>query len=393
MTPLYFASRTNWNFSPNAIARKLDRLQEAGVRFLDLTESNPTACGINVSAGVLAPLAHARNRLYKPSALGDLKAREALAKYFRRQRVYVSPENIVLTASTSEAYSFAMRLLVNPGENVLFPSPSYPLLDHLAQLNDVEMRRYVLRYEGAWVLDWDSLRQAVTSKTRALVFVNPNNPTGSFLKREEAQALKTFCKEHSLALISDEVFADYAWRPDKNRIVTLAGKSEVLTFALGGVSKMLGLPQMKLSWICVGGPAAAKNHALQRLEMIGDTYLSVNTPAQNALPQWMAKREAMQKNICDRIATNRRTLESLAWKESGCDLLRAEGGWYAILRLPATRSEEEWALVILEKAHVLVHPGYFFDFDREAYLVLSLLPESAKFRIACKRMLSVISDG
>ncbi len=392
MSPNY-ATRTQWDFSRNKLSLKVEAMRAKGTALLDLTESNPTACGIKVTAGLLAPLAHSRNLRYKPSACGDLKAREALAKYYRRHQINVSPNNIVLTASTSEAYSFVLRLLVNPGDNVLFPRPSYPLLDHLAQLNDVEMRRYALRYEGAWALDWESLRQAVTTKTRAIVTVNPNNPTGSILKRDEAQALKTICKERSLALISDEVFADYAWGSDKNRVSTLAGKSGVLTFTLGGISKMLGLPQMKLSWICVGGPAVPKNQSLQRLEMIADTYLSVNTPVQNALPQWMAKREAIQDNIRQRIVTNRKVLENIPWIKSGSDLLPAEGGWYAILRVPATRSEEEWALKILKNAHVLVHPGYFFDFDREAYLVLSLLPDTTKFKVACKRLFSVLSDG
>lgn len=374
-----FASRTRWNLAPNRLSAAVSRLRAQGKTILDLTESNPTACGIAYPGELLQALADPKNLRYEPASSGLASAREAVAADYARHGCAVDPDSIVLTASTSEAYSFVLRLLAEPGDRVIFPRPSYPLLDHLAQLNDVAVDRYFLCYDGAWRLDLDSLRDAVTPASRAVVLVHPNNPTGSFLKRDEGSALQTLCAEKGVALISDEVFADYPTAADASRIPSMAGTSDALTFSLGGLSKMLGLPQMKLSWIAVSGPETAKREALEKLEMIADTYLSVNTPVQNALPRWLAGRESMQSLLRERVEKNRQSLAARDWKKIGCEVLASEGGWNTILRVPSVYTEEEWVLQLLETRGVLVHPGYFFDFESEAYLVLSLLPEPKIF--------------
>ena len=393
LSPRYFASRTRWDFTENKLSQALARLRKRGKTILDLTQSNPTDCDIEYPPGLLKVLADAQNLRYQPSAQGLLKARQAIAREYQKQGAKVNPQDILLTASTSEAYSFVLRLLVNPGERVLFPSPSYPLLDHLAQINDVQVDRYALRYDGSWYTDMKSVERAVTKDTRAMVVIHPNNPTGSYLKWEEWKKLKRICKAHKLAIISDEVFRDYSCAADKNRIGTVAGDSEVLGFAFNGISKMLGLPQMKIAWICVGGPAGQRNEALKRLEMIADTYLSVNTPAQHALPHWLKFKKRMQRQILGRVLANRRLLDSRDWSKHGCEVLSAEGGWYALLRVPSTRTEEEWALRLLQNKGVLVHPGYFFDFESQAYLVLSLLPKPGLFFQAVVAMQECIGEG
>ncbi len=372
------------------MALALARLQKQGKPYIDLTASNPTACGFDYPQKLLHALSNERNLRYGPSPLGDLRAREAIAKLYAKQGICLDADNIVLTGSTSEAYSFVLRLLVNPGERVLFPAPSYPLLDHLAQLNDVYVDTYRLHYDGAWSLDLDSLQAALHEDTRAVVVVHPNNPTGSFLKQQEQKQLQALCASHKIAVISDEVFLDYAYERDKNRARSLTADSQVLTFTLGGASKMLGLPQMKIAWICVSGPKELRKEALQRLEMIADTYLSVNTPAQQALPQWLSLKKDMQSQILRRVLDNRRALEKHAWHKLGCEVLACEGGWYAVFRVPRTKSEEEWVLEILAKQNVLVHPGYFFDFEKEAYLVMSLLVEPAVFLKAIDRIWGLI---
>lgn len=394
-----FSSRTDWQVTPNELSRRIEARREAGLPLLDLTESNPTRCGFDYSAEqILGALATPEGLLYEPSPKGLVEARGVVAEYYHEKGITVSPEHIVLTASTSEAYSFLFRLLVNPGERVLVPRPSYPLFDFLATLNDVELDPYPLVYQNEWRMDLDGLRAAVRPETRAIIVVNPNNPTGSFVKRDELAALVEMCRRNELALIADEVFADYAFDDDANRAPTLAGTGEVLTFALSGISKLLGLPQLKLAWICASGPAELRAQALARLEVIADTYLSVGTPVQRALPQLMTLRQRMTAQIRGRVMANWRWLRnqirstnegSIAEQpqtEVCATLLDTEGGWYAVLRLPPSCRDEEFVIDLLDHEGVLVHPGFFFDFGDESHLVVSLLPSLDKFREGIKRL-------
>jgi aspartate/methionine/tyrosine aminotransferase len=270
---------------------------------------------------------------------------------------------------------------------VLGPRPSYPLFDFLATLNDVQLEAYPLRYSAGWHVDFAALRELITSRTRAILVVNPNNPTGSFLHHDELAEMFELCNQRELALISDEVFADYPFAPNLDRVVSVAGSSDALTFALGGISKLLGLPQMKLAWICASGPAQVLNEALARLEVIADTYLSVNTPGQRALPRWMALREKLTQPILARVLANRQYLVDRTRPLQACQCLDAEGGWYAVVRVPRTRREEELVLELLDQDGVLVHPGYFFDFDAEAYVVVSLLPPPEVFQEGIEKVL------
>jgi len=375
------ASRTQWKLPPNRLTEMLQARRRAGLPIIDLTESNPTRCGIQYPADdILAALSAPESLIYEPSAKGLLPAREAVVAYYAEKGVTVDPEQILLTASTSEAYSFLFRLLANPGDRVLVPRPSYPLFDFLATLNDVALDAYPLTYSAHWRVDLAALRELVTPRTRAVLVVNPNNPTGSFLQRDELTDMIELCRAHGLALVSDEVFADYPFAPNPDHVVSVAETSDVLTFALGGISKLLGLPQMKLAWICATGPAEALNDALARLEIIADTYLSVNTPVQRALPRWLALRDKLTEQILTRVLTNRHYLVDRTRPPHACQCLEAEGGWYAVVRVPRTRSEEELVLELLDQDSVLVHPGYFFDFDVEGYLVVSLLPPPEVFR-------------
>lgn len=382
-----FASRTQWKLTLNRLTEVLEARRRAGLPILDLTESNPTRCGFEYPAvEIFAALTAPESLIYEPSPKGLLSAREAVVAYYAEKGVTVDPEQILLTASTSEAYSFLFRLLADPGDCVLVPRPSYPLFDFLATINDVELNAYPLAYSAGWHVDVAALRELVTDRTRAILVVNPNNPTGSFLQRDELARMFDLCGQHELALISDEVFADYPFAPNPDRVVSVAGSSDVLTFALGGISKLLGLPQMKLAWICASGPAEVLNDALARLEVVADTYLSVNTPVQRALPRWLALRDKLTQSILTRILTNRPYLIDRTRPPHTCEYLEADGGWYAVIRVPRTRSEEELVVELLEQDGVLVHPGYFFDFDAEGYLVVSLLPPPDVFQPGMERV-------
>jgi hypothetical protein len=384
-----FSSRTQWTLTPNRLTEMLQARRRAGLPIVDLTESNPTRCGFQYPADeIFAALTTPESLIYEPSAKGLLPAREAVAADYAERSVLIDPERIFLTASTSEAYSFLFRLLANPGDRVLAPRPSYPLFDFLAALNDVEFDAYPLTYNAGWHVDLATLRELITPRTRAVLVVNPNNPTGSFLQRDELGEMLELCRAHDLALISDEVFADYTFAPNPHRVVTLAGTSDALTFALGGISKRLGLPQMKLAWIVAGGPAAVLNEAVARLEVIADTYLSVNTPVQRALPRWLALRAKLTQQILTRVLANRQYLVDRTRSPHACQCLEAEGGWYAIVRVPQTRSEEELVLELLDQDGVLVHPGYFFDFETEAYVVVSLLPPPEAFQAGIEKLLN-----
>lgn len=385
-----FSARTRWDLEPNRLDLILRDKRTAGEIVLDLTESNPTQAGIDYPADLVALLADPAGLRYEPAPFGLARAREAVAADFARRGSPVDASRVVLTASTSEAYAFLFKLLCDPGDEVLVPRPGYPLFDYLAGLESVRPVAYPFAHDGEWHLDLAALRERATAKTRALVVVSPNNPTGAFLKKTELLALEAFCAERGLALVADEVFADYAFREDPGRAGSVARDGNALAFALGGLSKSCGLPQLKLAWIAVTGPAAIREQALARLEVVSDTFLSVGTPVQRALPALLARRAELQRPLADRVAEN---LEALRRRlPPGCpaSLLEPEGGWYAVLRVPATVPEAERVERLLGERNVLVHPGYFFDFPHEAYLVLSLLPRPRTFDAGVARILGTL---
>ena len=388
-----FSRRTNWPLTSNKLSLDLERLRSNKVSILDLTESNPTRCKFfYLQNNFLSSLSGEKNLQYSPASRGQLKARETICRYYAEKGSAVLPEQIFLTASTSEAYSYLFRLLVNPGEQVLFPSPSYPLFSFLGDLNDVCIDTYRLVYKNKWGVDLEGIEAIICEDTKALVMVNPNNPTGTFIHQEELERINALSQKHHFALISDEVFSDFAFNQDKNHL-SLVGNDQVLTFVLGGISKTLGLPQMKLSWIIVSGPKSLVEDAAARLEIISDTYLSVNTPVQNALPAWLRQRKVIQKEINGRIFQNFQFLKEQINAAPECTLLEGEGGWYAVLSIPDSYSEEKWILAFLNKDHVAVHPGYFFDFETEAHIVISLLPPPSTFQDGIKRILDRIKTG
>ncbi len=356
--------------------------------YIDLTVSNPTAVGISYPPDLLNALADPAGLRYHPAPLGMPQARHAVAEFYRTRGVDIGSERILLTASTSEAYSYLFKLLCDPGDEVLVPQPSYPLFAHLAELDSVKLRPYPLRHLDGWFLDLEEVRRALTPKTRAILVVNPNNPTGSFLKREELDALDGLAAEHGIALISDEVFADYVRTGAPTAPRTLIGPRAALTFSLSGLSKTIGLPQLKLGWIAMSGPPREIAGARIRLEHIADTYLSVGTPIQLALPDLLDNGALLQPRISARVAENHARLRSAVAAVAAIELYESEGGWYDILRIPAIMSEEEWAIALLMRDRVLVHPGFFFDFDGRgaAHLVLSLLPEAESFAEGTARL-------
>ena len=363
------------NLSSNRVTQALDRLRAAGAPVVDLTESNPTRVGLCYPPDALQPLADVAGLVYEPQPFGLLAARRAVAAALLRRGVSADAERLILTASTSEAYSLLFKLLCDPGDHVLVPRPSYPLLEHLTCLDGVTPIPYALEYDGRWGIDLDGLSRAVGPRARAVLLVNPNNPTGSFVTREELDAVAAICRDRSLALIGDEVFNRYPLETDAADVPSVLDQRETLTFSLGGLSKAAGLPQLKLGWTIVDGPEGLVDEALARLELICDTYLSVATPVQHAVPALLAVGETVAAQIAERIRANYRTLQRLAADHAASRVLHAEGGWYAVIQVPATRSEETLVLELLERDHVLVHPGYFYDFPREAFLVVSLLPD------------------
>jgi hypothetical protein len=365
------SSRSSFDLRVNAIAAAKARAGPV----LDLTESNPTRAGIPYETGaILGALAPPSSLVYEPTPFGLPSAREAVAREVGSRGPWGDPSRVLLTASTSEAYAFLFKLLCDPDDEVLVPTPSYPLFEHLARLECVRLVPYRLAYDGAWHVDLASVRSGMSRRTRAIVTVHPNNPTGSYLKRYELAALAGL----GLPIVSDEVFASYALREDATRATSAleAGEAASLVFALGGLSKLAGLPQMKLAWIAVGGRPASIDPALARLELIADAFLSVGTPVQHALPTFLATRILTENAIRERARSNLAGIAS-AVRGSAVSLLDVEGGWYATLRLPATQSEEAWALTLLQKDGVYVHPGHFFDYGSEAYAVLSLLTPPA----------------
>ncbi|MBI2827986.1 MAG: pyridoxal phosphate-dependent aminotransferase [Acidobacteria bacterium] len=374
----------------NALSQAVDALRAEGAQVADLTESNPTRAAIPYPAGLLASLADAEALHYEPHPFGLLSARGAVAEDQSRRGVRVDPAHVVLTASTSEAYSWLFKLLCNPGEAVLVPRPSYPLFEHLTALEGIRAHPYALEYHGRWAIDVDSIA-AAPQDVRAVLVVSPNNPTGSYLNEEELQRISNLCRERRWALVADEVFADYPLEAE-HPLTDIAARSEVLSFTLAGLSKAVGLPQLKLGWCIAGGPAPERDAALAALEVIADSYLSVGTPVQVAAPRLLQAGASIRAAIQERIRRNLTTLRAAVRRYPACDVLRAEGGWSAVARVPATRSEEQLALHLLRTERILAHPGYFFDFSREAYLVLSLLPPGDLFDDAVARLLRVVNS-
>ena len=379
------SSRLPRESAPNALSQALDGLRRAGTPYVDLTESNPTRAGIPYPDDLLLPLSSPASLRYEPHPLGLPAAREAIAGDCARRGVRIKPEQIVLSASTSETYAWLFKLLCDAGESVLVPRPSYPLFEHLTRLEGVRAASYRLEYHGRWDIDLDSVA-AAPADTRAVLLVSPNNPTGSYASAREIEALVRICRDRGWALIVDEVFADYALEADAP-ITDIATRADVLTFSMGGASKSLGLPQVKLGWTVVGGPARDRAAALEGLELIADTFLSVGTPVQVAAAALLERGAAVRAAIHARLRANLATARRVVSAHPSCNLLPVEGGWSAVLRVPATRGEETLVLELLSRERVLVHPGYFFDFEHEAFLVVSLLVPEAAFADAFARTL------
>jgi aspartate/methionine/tyrosine aminotransferase len=375
-----FAKRTNWNLETNRLSAALVAHRAAGKPLIDLTVSNPTECGFQYDEeAILDALRNPMALKYEPNPRGLAVARDAVAQYYAERGAIVSTEDIFLTTSTSEAYSHVFRTLCNPDDEVLIPEPSYPLFEFLADIQDVRLVRYPLVYDYGWQIDFHELEQAITPRTRGAIVVHPNNPTGHFLKLEEMRKLNEVCAAREIAIIADEVFLDFALG-DK-RHATFAANSVALTFTMSGLSKICGLPQMKAAWLIVGGPEPLKQQVLARLEMIADTYLSMNAPIQWALPAFMDMRREFQRQLMGRVKENLAELDRQLAGQKACSRLEVEGGWNAVIRVPATRSDEELALELLAAKGVYVHPGHFYDFPTAGYLVLSLIaptPELVK---------------
>jgi len=385
-----FSSRLPATLAPNLVSQAVAALRQSGATLLDLTETNPTVVGLPYPDDVLASLSDPRARVYAPDPRGLADARAVIAAEYA-SRAAIPPDRIVLTSSSSEAYATLFKLLCNPGESVLVPHPSYPLFELLTGLEGVDARPYALDYHGVWSIDRESLEQAIDPGARAVLVVSPNNPTGSMLRADDREWLAGVCARRHLAIISDEVFADYPLAPRADAS-SFAGESCALTFVLGGLSKSAGLPQVKLGWLLVDGPPPLAAEALARLELVSDTYLSVSTPVQVAAPQLIAAGRGIRAAITARVRENLDGLRRAVAAHPAITLRDPEGGWSAVLEVPATMSDETLVLRILE-THVLVHPGYFFDFARGAFLVVSLLPRPEIFRDAIARMLPIAAGG
>ncbi len=462
-----FSDRTNWRLAQNRFTVALEEVRARGARLFDLTVSNPTRAGLHYDErAILGALASPRALDYDPQSKGLLPVREAVAGYYKSEHGIrdLDAEQIVLTTSTSEGYSFVFRLLCNAGDELLVPKPSYPLFEFLADLQDVRLVPYPLIYDHGWQMDFPSLEKAVTEQTRGVVVVHPNNPTGSYVKTGEMEMLNSFCREHGLAVIVDEVFLDYeletsgakalfpeerdrsaesaalprSFAPLKSdpgpkidtargsattpksaagsngdtarenaatpkidrglgrradfaanleRRTSFAGNREVLTFTLSGLSKVAALPQMKVAWVVTSGPQELAVAAMGRLEVIADTYLSMNAPVQWAVPALLKQREDIQRQLLERVKANLAELDRQLAGQRACQRLDVEGGWYAVLRIPVTRTDEELAIELLREKAVVVHPGHFFDFPSDGYLVLSLITPAGEFAVGIAAIL------
>jgi aspartate/methionine/tyrosine aminotransferase len=387
-----YSERLSWSLSSNSFSRLVEEKRKAGIPLIDLTVSNPTEVFSEYPHSAISrAYARVKDFTYHPDPFGQQDSRVAVARYYERRNVSISPDRILLTASTSEAYSVLFKLFCNAGDEILAPLPSYPLFEYLASLESARMVPYRLVYDGSWFIDFANLRRQISPQTRALVIVNPNNPTGSFLKKSEAEILLELAKEHEVPIISDEVFMDYSLGAGADYVRTLIDCDSVLSFSLGGLSKAAGMPQMKLAWIAVNGPEQDCDTARERLELILDTYLSVGTPVQCALGELLDIGEGIQQKIRARLAQNVQALNILL-ENSPARALQTEGGWSAIIQLPGTLSEEEWITRLIEEQSVIVQPGYFFDIASGAYVVVSLITPSDEFSEGIRKVRQLASS-
>lgn len=381
-----FAKRTGWNLATNRYTEAIHKHRSSGRELLDLTASDPTRVGLRYDAeNILGALAKPESLMYSPIAKGLLSPRQAIAGYYAEHGVVVDVESMLLTTSTSEAYSYAFRLLCESGDEVLVPTPSYPLFEFLADLHDVKLVPYPLMYDHGWQIDFHSLEQKITPRTRAVIVVHPNNPTGSYVKHSEAKYLSAICGSAELAIIADEVFLDYAIEVQGR---SFAGNEGCLTLTMSGLSKVSGLPQMKVAWLAVSGPAGLRQEAVDRLEVIADTYLSMNAPMQYAVSELLQSRRSIQEQLYFRIVANLAELDRQLAAQRMMSRLKVEGGWYAVLRVPVTRTDEELAIALIWR-DVLVQPGHFYDFRSEGYLVVSLITPCEVFREGMKRVVEL----
>jgi alanine-synthesizing transaminase len=382
-----FADRTNWNLEANALSRELARHHSEGKPVIDLTVSNPTKCGFDYDqSAILEAWANSQSLDYSPEAKGLAVARQSIIEYYAARKIRVPLDDIILTTSTSEAYTFVFRALCNAGDEILIPEPSYPLFAFLAEIQDVRLRRYPLVYDYGWQIDFNVLESAIAHRTRAIIVVHPNNPTGHFAKAAEIARLNRICAEHNLAIIADEVFWDFPLGNESH--TSFVANSEVLTFTTSGISKISGLPQMKAAWLITNGPEELKSQALERLEVIADTYLSMSTPVQLAMPVLLAQGERFQKQVRTRVRNNLLELDRQLELQEMCSRLELEGGWYAVLRVPAAKLDEDLAIELLCQKGIYVHPGHFYDFLSDGFLVLSLITKEQDFAAGVKLLLS-----
>jgi alanine-synthesizing transaminase len=386
-----FSNRFSWDLPPNELSRILREKKSRGEEIFDLTQSNPTLAGFDYEGtGILAALAHAEAMPYEPEPRGLLKARRAIAQYYLDRGNPIDTGDVFLTAGTSEAYAFIFKLLGSPGDEILIPRPGYPLITYLARFESLQPFSYPLRYDETqgWSIDLDVLEALVTPRCRAIVVVNPNNPTGNYLKPQDLAAIDRICRRNGLALIVDEVFSDYPGTRAAPAVPTVLNRTRGLTFVLNGFSKMLGLPQVKLGWIAIGGDSDVAGPARDRLETLLDFYLSVATPIQHAAGRLLDRRSDIQRQIQDRIFGNMQTLEDRITRAGACRRLLREGGWYAVIEIFDALSDEARMLQLLERDHTLIHPGYFYEFDKEGFAVVSLLPPAETFRAGIDRLIS-----
>lgn len=386
-----FSTRTTWDLRPNAIAR---RRSERGPIAFDLTEGNPTHAGLGWEAGDLRAALDVRGaERYEPEPRGLAIARNAIVAHHASRGFALDEGSLFLTASTSDSYSWIFKLLADPGDVVLVPRPGYPLFDYLAGMESVAVEHYAMRFDGDWWLDTGAIRERLAAagpRVRAIVVVNPGNPTGAFLSKEETRELASACAEHGVAIVSDEVFSDYAHGADPRRQESLAGLTNALTFSLSGLSKVAALPQMKLGWLHAGGPARDVAEACARLEVIADTWLPAATPVQLAAPALLAGAPRVQLRILERVRGNVAALRARIAADSPLSVLPVEGGWYAVVRAPSTKSDDERVLELLDDG-VLVQPGYFFDFEQPGHFVVSLLPDPDVFSDGVSRLVARLS--
>jgi alanine-synthesizing transaminase len=383
-----FAKRTNWNLEMNRLGAALAAHRAAGKPLIDLTVSNPTECGFQYDeVAILSALRNPAALKYEPNPRGLEVARNAVAQYYAERSARIAYEDIFLTTSTSEAYSYVFRTLCNPEDELLIPEPSYPLFEFLADIQDVRLAGYPLIYDHGWQIDFHALEQAITSRTRGIVVVHPNNPTGHYCKAYEMRKLNEICAARGIAIIADEVFLDFALQ--EKQYATFATNSGALTFTMSGLSKICGLPQMKAAWLIVSGAEPHKAQALARLEVIADTFLSMNAPIQWALPALLDQRPGFQKQLLARVNENLAELDKQLAGQKFCSRLEVEGGWNAVIRVPATFGDEEFAIELFTEKGVYVHPGHFYDFPSSGYLLVSLITPTSRFAEGITLVLSM----